>query len=130
MDGAKRGDKVGYAIAKEEHTIRKRFLPQNTLFSAEQTAIIGAIQSKKHNRHKIVTITDSLSTIMAVESRTPTKNPNNELLERCWIMKGQELPSYGSPATKKYQITKRPTRQQRKCWTRTSQPMKDTRQTT
>jgi hypothetical protein len=52
-------DKVGYAIVKEEHTIRKRILPQNTVFSADQSAIIGAIQSEKNKRQKIVIITDS-----------------------------------------------------------------------
>jgi hypothetical protein len=35
-DGSKMGDKVGYAVVKEEHTIKKRILPQNTGFSAEQ----------------------------------------------------------------------------------------------
>jgi hypothetical protein len=39
-DGSKMREKVGYAIVKEEHTIKK---PQNTVFSAEQSAIIGAI---------------------------------------------------------------------------------------
>jgi hypothetical protein len=72
-DGSKMGDKVGYAIVKEEHT--KRILPQNTVLSAEQSAIIGVIQSEKNSRHEIMIITDSLSTIMAAESRTPTKNP-------------------------------------------------------
>jgi hypothetical protein len=46
-DRSKKEDKVGYAIVKEEHTIKKRILPQNTVFSAEQSAIIGAIQSEK-----------------------------------------------------------------------------------
>jgi hypothetical protein len=50
------GEKVGYAIVKEEHTIKKRILPQNTVFSAEQSAIIGAIQSERNNSHKIVII--------------------------------------------------------------------------
>jgi hypothetical protein len=36
--GSKMGDKVGYAIVKAEHTIKKRILPQNTVFSAEQSA--------------------------------------------------------------------------------------------
>jgi hypothetical protein len=36
-------DKEGYAIVKEEHTIKKRILPPNTVFSAKQCAIIGAI---------------------------------------------------------------------------------------
>jgi hypothetical protein len=69
------GDKVGYAIVKEEHTSKKRILLQNTVFSAEQSALFEAIQSEKYNRHEIVIITDSLSTIMAAENRTPTKNP-------------------------------------------------------
>jgi hypothetical protein len=40
------GNKVGYAIVKEEHTIKKRILPQNTVFSVEQSAIIGVIREK------------------------------------------------------------------------------------
>jgi hypothetical protein len=54
------GEKVGYAVVKEEHTIKKRILPQNTGFSAEQSAIIEAIQSEKNNRHEIGIIIDSL----------------------------------------------------------------------
>jgi hypothetical protein len=30
-DGSKMGDKEGYAVVKEEHTIKKRILPQNTV---------------------------------------------------------------------------------------------------
>jgi hypothetical protein len=71
------GDKVGYAIVKEEHTIQKSILPQNTVFNAEQCVIIGAIQSEKNIKHKIMIITDSLSTIMVAKSRTPTRNPKN-----------------------------------------------------
>jgi hypothetical protein len=47
-DGSNMGDKVGYAIVKEEHTIKKSILPQNTVFSAEQVAIIEAIHSEKN----------------------------------------------------------------------------------
>jgi hypothetical protein len=74
MDGSKIRHKVGCAIVKEEHTIKKRILLQNTVFSAEQSAIIGAIQSEKNSRYEIVIITDSLSTIMAAESRTQRRN--------------------------------------------------------
>jgi hypothetical protein len=89
---SKMGDKVGYAIVQEEYTIKKRILPQNTVFSVKQSAIIGATQSEKNSRHEIVIITDSLSTIMAAESHTPMKNPKHKLLERCWIRKDRELP--------------------------------------
>jgi hypothetical protein len=71
------GDKVRYAIVKEEHRIKKRILPQNTVFSAEQSGIIGAIQSEKNSRHKIVITTDFLSTIMAAKSRTPPEKPKD-----------------------------------------------------
>jgi hypothetical protein len=70
MDGSKMGSKVRNAIVKEEHTIKKRILPQNTVFSAEQSAIIGELQSKKNRRHEIVIITDFLSTIIAAGSHT------------------------------------------------------------
>jgi hypothetical protein len=53
-NGSKMGDKVGYAIVKEERTIKKIILPQNTVYSAEQSAIIGAIQLERNSRHKIV----------------------------------------------------------------------------
>jgi hypothetical protein len=33
-------DRVGYAIVKKDHTIKKRILPQNTVFSVDQSAII------------------------------------------------------------------------------------------
>jgi ribonuclease HI len=92
-DGSKMGDKAGYAIVKEEHTIKKRILPQNTVFSAEQSAIIGAIQSEKNSRHKIVIITDSLSTIMAAESSTPTKNPKTQTrITLQWVSSHKGIP--------------------------------------
>jgi hypothetical protein len=46
------GDKVGYTIVKEEHTIKKIILPQDTVFSVEQSTIIGAIQLESNNRHE------------------------------------------------------------------------------
>jgi hypothetical protein len=82
------GDKVGYDIVKEEHTIKKRILPQNTVFSAEQSAIIGAIQSETNSRVEIVIITDSLRTIMATESRTPTKNPKTQTIRKMMDQEG------------------------------------------
>jgi ribonuclease HI len=81
-DGSKMEDKVGYAIVKEKHTIKKRILPQNTFFSAEQSAIFGPIQSERNNKHELVIITDSLSTIMAAESRTPSKNPKTQTIRK------------------------------------------------
>jgi hypothetical protein len=94
------GDKVGYAIVKEEHTTRKRILPQNTVFSAEQYAIIGAIQSEKNNRHKIVIIRDSLSTIMAAESHTSTKNPKTRTIRKMLDNEGPRITFLWVPSQK------------------------------
>jgi hypothetical protein len=52
------------------------------VFGAEQSAIIETIQSEKNNRHEIVIITDSLSTIMAAENHTPTKNPKTQTIRK------------------------------------------------
>jgi hypothetical protein len=89
MNGSKMVDKVGYAIVKEEHTIRKRILPQNTVFSVEQSAIVGATQSEKNNSHKIAIIPDSLSTIMAAESRISTKKSKTRTIR---MMRDNEGP--------------------------------------
>jgi hypothetical protein len=81
-DGSKMGDKVEYAVVKEEHTNKKRILTQNTMFSEEQSAIIEPIQSEKKSRHKIVVITNSLNTIMATENRTRTKNLKTQTIRK------------------------------------------------
>jgi hypothetical protein len=104
------GDKVGYAVVKEEHTIRKRILPQNTVFSAEQN-VIEVIQSEKNNRHEIAIKTDSLSTIMAVENRTPTKNPKTQTIRKMLDHEGPRITLLWVPS---HVVMKRPTRQRKK----------------
>jgi hypothetical protein len=74
-DGSKMGDKVGYAVVKEEHTIKKKNLLQNRSSVQSSLHLLKQSNRKKNNRHEIVIITDSISTIMAAENRTPTKNP-------------------------------------------------------
>jgi hypothetical protein len=97
------GDKVGYAIVKEEPTIEKKILPQNTVFSAEQSAIIEEIQSKKNKRHEIVIITDSVSTIMAAENRTLTKQPKTQTIRKMLDHEGPRImvPSQRIPGNEK-----------------------------
>jgi hypothetical protein len=84
IDYFKQDFKLFFRVRKqiEEHTIKKRILPQNTVLSAEQSAIIGAIQSEKNSSHEIVITTDSLSTIMAAGRRPSTKNPKTETIRK------------------------------------------------
>jgi hypothetical protein len=108
------GNRVGHVIVKEEHTIKKIILPQNAVFSVEQSAISGEIQSEKNSRHEeIVIITDSVSMIMAAESHTPTKNPKTKTIRKKLDHEGPRI-TYGSPVTRKFQVTKRLTRQRKK----------------
>jgi hypothetical protein len=61
------------------------------VFSAEQSAIIEAIQSEKNSKHEKVIITDSLSTIMAAESRTRTKKPKIQTIRKMLDHEGPRI---------------------------------------
>jgi hypothetical protein len=61
------------------------------VFRAEQSAIIEAIQSEKNNRHEIVIITDSLSTLMVAENRTPSKNPKTQTTRKMLEHEGPRI---------------------------------------
>jgi hypothetical protein len=74
-DGSKKYKKVGYAEVLSESTIKRRQFPQNSIYSAEQSAIIYAIYSTASYNQKRVIVTDSLSTIIAVSDRKRSKNP-------------------------------------------------------
>jgi ribonuclease HI len=99
-EGSKMGDKVKYAIVKEEHTIKKKILPQNTVFSAEQSAIIESIQSEKNNRHEIVIITDSVIKIMAAEHHTPPKNLKTQTIRKILDHEGPTITLLWVPSHK------------------------------
>jgi hypothetical protein len=73
-DRSKMGDKVGYAVVKEL-CLKTQCSVRSSLQFLKQSAI------GENNRHEKVLITDSLSTIMAVE--------------KCWIMKDRALLFYG-----------------------------------
>jgi hypothetical protein len=80
------GHKVRYAIVKEEHTIKKKILPQNTVFSAEQT-------------EKVI-IMDFLSTIMATKSRTLMKNPKTQTIRKMLDQEGLRITVLWDPSHK------------------------------
>jgi ribonuclease HI len=77
-------ERVGYAIATTETTIKNQMSSQTTIFSAEQETIIKAIYILK-GKGATVIAADSFSTLKAVEGTRWTKNPKTrrliELLE-------------------------------------------------
>jgi hypothetical protein len=65
---------------KTKRSIKRRQLPQNSISSAEQSAIINAIYSTASYNQKRVLIADSLSTIIAVSDRKRSKNRKTQLI--------------------------------------------------
>jgi hypothetical protein len=57
---------------------------------------------------------------MAAESLKPTKNPKTQTIRKMLDQEGSRI-----ILTREYQVTKMPTRQRKKRWTRTFQPLKD-----
>jgi hypothetical protein len=55
---------------------------------------------ERNNRHEIVIITDSLSTIMAAESRTLTKNPKTQTIRKMLDHKGPKITRLCVPSHK------------------------------
>jgi hypothetical protein len=64
-DGSKKIEKAGCAVITSDQKFRKRLKPQNTIYSAEQEAIIKAtyVTKRTGERRVIIIITDSLSTV-------------------------------------------------------------------
>jgi hypothetical protein len=77
--------------SKKSTRSRKEFYLKTRCSVRSSPAIIEAIQSEKNNRHEIVIITDSLSTIMAVKSRTPTKNPKPQTIRKMLDQDGPRI---------------------------------------
>jgi hypothetical protein len=76
-DGSKKDGEVG-----PKSQIRKRLQPQNTVFSIKQEVIIKAIQVSERMNDRRVIITDSLSTLMAIEETKNQKNPKIRRLRK------------------------------------------------
>jgi ribonuclease HI len=66
-DGFKKDEKARCAVITSNQKLRKRPKPQITVDSAEKEAIIKAIYVTQRTGERRVIITDSLSTLMAVE---------------------------------------------------------------
>jgi hypothetical protein len=81
-DGSKKDEKVGHAVVLSESTITRRQFPQNSIYSAEQSAITIAIYYTASYNQKQVIITDSLSKIIAVSDRKRFKNPKTQLIRK------------------------------------------------
>jgi ribonuclease HI len=85
-DGSKKDERAGYAVITSNRTYRKRVHQQSTVFSTEQEAIIKANWLTEGAQRDKVIITDSLSTLTAINGNNHTKNPKTiklrEMIDR------------------------------------------------
>jgi ribonuclease HI len=79
-DGSKKDDRAGYAVITQNLTYRRRVHEQNTVNSTEQEAIIKAISMTEGTQHDKVIITDSMSTLTAIQGNNHTRNPKTKKL--------------------------------------------------
>jgi ribonuclease HI len=72
-DGSKKDEREGYAVITPNRTDRKRVHQQSTVFSTEQEAIIKAIWLTEGTQRDKVIITNSLSTLTAINNHAKNR---------------------------------------------------------
>jgi hypothetical protein len=73
--GSLKEEKVGCAVGLTTATLKYRLLPQTTILNAGVFATLKATEHPKHMHCKTVIMTDSLSTLIALERVYPDRNP-------------------------------------------------------
>jgi ribonuclease HI len=72
-------------------TPKYRLLPQTTIFNAEMFAILKATEHSKHIHRKRVIMTDSLSSLTALERVYPGRDPKIPKLLNLLAEEGEDL---------------------------------------
>jgi hypothetical protein len=85
-NGFKKDEIAGYAVITPNRTYKSRVHQQSTVFSTEQEAIIKAIWLTEGTQRDKVIVTDSLSSLTAINGNNHTKNPKmiklREMMDR------------------------------------------------
>jgi hypothetical protein len=89
------------------------------VFSAEQSAFIGGIESEKNNRHE-----------MAAESRTRKKNPKTQTIRKMLDQEGPRITLLWVPSHKGILGNEKANQAANEALNKDIPPLKDTRQTT
>jgi ribonuclease HI len=81
-DGSLKNDKVGFEIVTDNQIIKKRMRPQCSIYSAEQQAIITAMENTTRTHKPTAIATDSLSSLLAASGNRWTRNPKTRNIRR------------------------------------------------
>jgi hypothetical protein len=112
-NGSKKDEKVGCAVITPDQKFRKRLKPQNTVNSAEQEA------------SEWPSITDSLSTLKAVNGNINSKNPKTLSLRKL-LNEERKSPFSGCQAIWEYQEIESQMKKQKLPWKTSLYPQKNT----
>jgi ribonuclease HI len=75
-------DKVGFAVVTNNRTIKKMMRPQSTIYTAEQQAIITALEGTTQTIKPTAISTDSLSTLVPASGNRWTRNPKTRTIRK------------------------------------------------
>jgi hypothetical protein len=81
-DGSLKDDKVGFGIATNKQIIKKRMRSQSSIYSAEQQAIITAMENTTQTNKPTIMATGFLSSLLAVSGNRWTRNPKTRNISR------------------------------------------------
>jgi ribonuclease HI len=79
--GSLKYDNVGFAIVTNNQIIKKRMRSQSSIYSAEQQAIIMAMESTTRTNKPTIIATDSLSSLLGASGNRWTRNPKTRNLK-------------------------------------------------
>jgi hypothetical protein len=81
-DGSLMDDKVGFAFVTNNQIIKKSMRSQSSIYSAEQQAIIMAMESTTQTNKPKIIATDSLSSLLAASGNRWTWNLKTRNIRR------------------------------------------------
>jgi ribonuclease HI len=97
-DGSLKEEKVGCAVVTPSFTLKYRLLPQTTIFNAETFAILKAMEQPNETNCSRIIMTDSLSSLTALEKVFPSKNSMENKILNMLAEKGESLKMMWVPA--------------------------------
>jgi hypothetical protein len=89
-DGSKKEERVGYSVIWNHQKFKKRVRPQNTIFSAAQSAKQTAIHSTINEPGRKLIETDFLSTLVAASGKKDEKKQKTRTIRKLLRQKGDK----------------------------------------
>jgi ribonuclease HI len=97
-DGSLKEEQVGWAVVVPSSTLKYRLILETTIFNAEMFAILKAMKQPNEKNCSRIIMTDSLSSLIALEKVFPSKNSMENKILNMLAEKGERLKLMWVPA--------------------------------